>query len=68
MTTPPERTFTADELEQIFHGALSAGDTQGVEAALTVMAGVDPRRAVRLFDETKTALAIVSMLRGEDRG
>lgn len=52
----------------MFHGALSAGDAQGVEAALTVMTSVDPRRAVRLFDDMKTALAFVSMLRGEDRG
>lgn len=54
--------FTGDQLEQIFHTALQTGDTHGVEAALTVMATVDPHRAVRLYEDTKTALAICKML------
>lgn len=63
-----ERTeFTADELEQLFHAALEAGDTRGVEAALTVMATKDPHRAQRLFDETKRALAVASRINGAAR-
>jgi hypothetical protein len=52
-------SFTADELEWMFRSALRDGDIRGVEAALTVMAGQDPRRAQRLFDETRAALAVI---------
>lgn len=53
------RTFTADDLERMFRAALGAGDVRGVEAALTVLAGQDPRRAQGLFDETRAALEVV---------
>lgn len=53
-----ERQWTGEVLEQVFHAALGKGDIRGVEAALTVMAGVDPRRAQRLYDDLKTAHAI----------
>lgn len=59
----PKTEFTADELETMFHSFLGAGDVQGVEAALTVMVGVDMPRAVRLYEELGTALAIVQVLR-----
>jgi hypothetical protein len=59
MTTPtPPDLKNPDVLEQIFHTALGKGDIRGVEAALTVMATVDPQRAQRLFDDTKAALAL----------
>ncbi len=59
MTTPTEPDFKdPDVLEQIFHAALKAGDARGVEAALTVMAPLDPHRAERLFEATKAGLAM----------
>ena len=57
---------SAEVLENIFHAALSAGDTQGVDAALRLLVVQDPRRAVKLYEETKTALKIAQML-GMDR-
>ncbi len=61
MTTPTEPDFKdPDVLERIFHAALAAGDARGVEAALMVMAPIDPHRAERLFEATKGALALAS--------
>jgi len=40
----------ADECERIFHAALSAGDTRGVEAALVLLAVQNPHRAQALLD------------------
>ena len=57
--------WTADELETFFRIALKTGDAKGVEAALTLMCSVDARRAVELYDDLKTGIAIVSMLRVE---
>jgi hypothetical protein len=48
--------LTADQCEEIFHAALSAGDARGAEAALTVMAVRDPHRAQELLDLTRVAL------------
>lgn len=53
-----EDGFTPDVLEAVFHKALSEGDVKGVEAALTVMAGRDPARMVRLADQLRAALTI----------
>lgn len=58
-----EINFTGDQLEEIFHAALSEGDAKGVEAALTVMCGVDPHRAVKLYNDLKEALIITRFLR-----
>lgn len=48
--------LSPDDCERIFHAALSAGDARGVEAALTVMAAVDPHRAGHLLELTRLAL------------
>lgn len=48
----------ADTCESIFHAALARGDIKGVEAALTVMAPQDPRRAELLFNTLKLGLAL----------
>lgn len=51
--------LSADDVERIFHSALTDGDTRGVEAALRLLAVKDPRRAQQLLDATRTALSIV---------
>lgn len=50
---------TADEWEQVFHATLNAGDLQGAEAALRVLAIKDPHRAQHLMDLTRMALTLV---------
>lgn len=60
-----EPEFTGEQLEEIFHEALKAGDVKGVEAALTVMCGVDPERAIRLYNTLKEAIIIAEFLRGK---
>lgn len=47
-----------DVLEKVFLAAVGKGDAEGVEAALTLMAGCDPHRAQRLLDDLRTALHI----------
>jgi Lon protease-like protein len=59
MTTEPDLT-NPDTLEAIFHAALKAGDARGVEAALTVMAPIDPRRAERLLEATRAGVALAT--------
>ncbi len=49
-----------DTLEAIFYAALKAGDARGVEAALTVMAPIDPYRAERLLNAVRAGLAIAA--------
>lgn len=59
-----EIPWTADQVEEMFHAALKAGDAKGVEAALTVMLRLDSRRAVALWDDLKLAVnATVRLLR-----
>lgn len=58
--------LTADDCERIFHAALKAGDTRGVEAALTVLAVRDPHRAQELFDLTRAALVVARTLTDPD--
>ena len=50
--------FTADQLEAMFHAALSAGDVEGVEAAIRVMVTVDPHRASELWDMLELAVSL----------
>lgn len=50
--------LTADQCEEIFHAALRRGDARGVEAALTLLAALDPRRAASLFDQIRLALSV----------
>lgn len=59
----PPLTFTADQLEEIFHEAIRRGDTRGVEDSLRVMVTVDPQRAVALYDSLKTAVAVAQVIR-----
>lgn len=47
---------SAEQCEEIFHAALSAGDGRGVEAALRLLAVQDPHRAQALLDLTRFAL------------
>jgi hypothetical protein len=65
MTTPTDpREWSAEQLEQYLHAALKAGDTEGVGAALTLLSGKDPARAVRLYEDPKFALRVVEVIRG----
>jgi hypothetical protein len=50
--------FTADDCVAVFHAALWAGDTIGMEAALTLLAVRDPHRAQTLLDMTRLALEL----------
>ena len=50
--------FTPDEIEDTFHACLQAGDADGVEICLRAMAGADPARAVRLYDDLKTTVTL----------
>jgi hypothetical protein len=64
VTAPTDpREWTAAQLEQVFHAALEDGDTKGVEAALTLLSGKDPARAVRLYEDLTFALRVVEVLR-----
>lgn len=59
-----------ETLERIFLAAVGAGDPQGVESALTLMASCDPHRAQELLDSLRVGLSIAqapnpaSVLRG----
>lgn len=57
---------TADQCEEVFHDALRTGDTKGVEAALTLLAVRDPRRAQTLMDHASATLRIAADLRDAD--
>jgi hypothetical protein len=46
----------ADELEALVREALSAGDPEGVQAALVGLAVIDPARAARLLDTLQISL------------
>lgn len=50
--------LSAADCETIFHAALAAGDTRGVEAALTLLAVKDPPRAGLLYNTLRVGLAI----------
>jgi len=50
----------ADTLELVFHAALRAGDTKGIEAALRLLTIQDPARAEELFKLLRVALAIAA--------
>ncbi len=56
--TMGEHPFTVEALEAIVHRALRDADPQGVEAALTLMASMDPHRAADLLETTRAALAV----------
>lgn len=58
-------TRDPDTLECIFHAALRAGDAEGVDASLRLLLACDAPRAIRLFDDLRTGLAVVSVLRRE---
>ena len=58
---------TAKECEEVFHAALSAGDTQGVYAALFVMGVQDPARAQHLLTLLDTATTIAQATRDNTR-
>lgn len=54
----PAPDLSAADCEAIFHAALAAGDTRGVEAALALLAVRDPNRAGLLYDTLRVGLAI----------
>lgn len=62
MTAPP--LPTVEQCEQIFFAALKAGDAEGVEAALMLMAPQDPDRAQVLLDSIRFALTIADAASG----
>jgi len=53
-----EIPWTADEVEQMFHAALEAGDVKGVDAALRVMLRLDVDRACELYEDLKAAVRV----------
>ena len=55
-----------DTLERILYTALGRGDIKVVEAVLVAMVGCDMRRAVRLADELRDALAVARFLHGQE--
>lgn len=56
--------WTADQVEAMFHAALKARDTKGVEAAIRVLLGIDARRAIELWDTLGLAVGIAHLHRG----
>jgi hypothetical protein len=54
--------FTADEIEDTLFACLQAGDADGVEICLRAMVGADPARAVRLYDDLKTAVRVAPFI------
>jgi hypothetical protein len=54
--------ISADDLETALHNALSAGDIEAVEVFLRALLSVDPRRAIKVYDELKDALTVVRVL------
>jgi hypothetical protein len=57
---PREDLPTADQLVEIFHEALAAGNMRGVEAALLGLAVQDPHRADNLWQTLKLSVALVA--------
>jgi hypothetical protein len=67
VTSEPDEKIPAwardpDVLERVFRAAVAAGDVRGVEAALTLMACVDPDRAQRLMADLELGLHLASIL------
>lgn len=60
----PEIPWTADQVEQMFHAAVKAGDAEGVEAAITVLLRLDQPRAIRLWDDLQAVLRLVGATDG----
>lgn len=52
--------------EEIFFAALPKGDTEGVSAALHLLAVQDPHRAQELLDLTQLALDLAGALPGPE--
>ncbi len=52
---------TADQLVEIIHLALDAHDIEAVGHALTVLAVVDPHRAIAIYDAMKAALYLTDL-------
>lgn len=50
--------WTVEELEDIVLTCVQRGDTEGIRAALTVMATKDPRRAEELLDVMRAGLVV----------
>jgi hypothetical protein len=58
----PISELTADDLEVIFHAALTARDVEGVGHVLRAMLSLDPCRALRLHDDLRIALAVAPFI------
>jgi predicted short-subunit dehydrogenase-like oxidoreductase (DUF2520 family) len=54
--------ISAHDLETALHNALSAGDIEAVEVFLRALLRVDPRRAIKVYDELKDPLTVVRVL------
>ena len=59
-----QHPWSADDLEAMFRAALQAGDAKGVEAALLLMAPMDPHRADYLLECLKLGLDLARTGRG----
>jgi hypothetical protein len=59
------REFTADQLEELFHASLKAGDVEAVGHVLRAMIVLDPRRALRLHDDLRIALAVAPFIEAD---
>jgi hypothetical protein len=55
--------FTAEQIEEAIHKALTAGDIEAVECLLRTMLHVDPRRAVALYDAMKLAVTVAPFIK-----
>jgi hypothetical protein len=51
---------TGEQLQDVLAAALHQGDMRGVDAALTVMATVDPRRCERVMETMRLGLALAA--------
>lgn len=52
---------TADQLVEVIQLALHAHDIEAVGHALTVLAVVDPHRAIAIYDAMRVALHLVDL-------
>lgn len=50
--------WTSDQVAEMFHAAVRAGDAKGVEAAISVLLRIDQRRAIELWDDLQAALRL----------
>jgi len=58
----PAPMLSPETCVAIFHEAVKAGDADGVQAALTILAPQDPHKAQKLLDSLGLALAVAERM------